>query len=275
MESIIDSINPIGRYQKLCMLMVGLVSALSSMSLYVNILNLFEPQLQCIPLSSSSLSNNTYNNTTTYNNQEESNFTIDGDKQRKRDQLCAQFNDTQNFRCYYNTTYFDSTLINEWNLVCSRENVKDYTQMIYLIGSTSAFLSGLVGDKFGRKRASVIFVAIYSLVAIVGQLLISNLVLLNFSVDSRILINYIVQFLCGISAFSMYSSSYVLLIELTTDKYHTLFSNINIYFFVFGELLVLIVYYLSRSWQVANWFICFFSLALTIILALFLPESPR
>jgi MFS family permease len=161
--------------------------------------------------------------------------------------------------------------------------LRELSQTIYLIGSLSAFFSGLAGDKFGRKRATLVFVGAYAFINIVGQLLMTDYSIFfssaangaALSADVRYVIYCLVQFFGGILAFSMFSSSYVLLIELTTDDYHTRFSNINIYFYVLGELMILVAYFFSRNWHITSWFIHIFSLLLFILLARVLPESPR
>jgi OCT family organic cation transporter-like MFS transporter 4/5 len=82
------------------------------------------------------------------------------------------------------------------------------------------------------------------------------------------------QFLVGLLVNCLYSSAYVLLLEFTTEKYRTTFANYNAYLYIVGELLALIVYYLSRDWHVLNWFICCYAALLFVLTYLFLPESP-
>jgi hypothetical protein len=50
--------------------------------------------------------------------------------------------------------------------------------------------------------------------------------------------------------------------EFTTEHYRTKIANVNSYIYVLGELIVLVVYYLSKNWQVLNWFIGIYSLVL-------------
>ena len=82
------------------------------------------------------------------------------------------------------------------------------------------------------------------------------------------------QFFVGLLVNCLYCTAYVLLLEFTTEKYHTKLANINSYIYVLGELIVAVVYYFSRDWNILCWFICVYSLALLILSYYFLPESP-
>ena len=62
--------------------------------------------------------------------------------------------------------------------------------------------------------------------------------------------------------------------EFTTEKYRTKIANLNSYIYVLGELIVAIVYYFSRDWNILCWFIAFYSFVLLVLSYYFLPESP-
>lgn len=82
------------------------------------------------------------------------------------------------------------------------------------------------------------------------------------------------QFFIGLLVNTLYCTAYILLMELTTDKYRVRLANLNSYCYVGGEVIVLVVYYYSRSWHVLNWFIGILSLVLLALSYIYLPESP-
>lgn len=108
-------------------------------------------------------------------------------------------------------------------------------------------------------------------------LIFSQFLLLDFirlSVDLKYIIYSISQFLIGLLVSCLYCTAYVLLMEFTTEKYKTKIANLNSYIYVVGELIVFLIYYVSRNWHVLNWFIGLYSLVILILTYYFLPESP-
>ena len=86
---------------------------------------------------------------------------------------------------------------------------------------------------------------------------------------------FISQFLIGFTSYVLYVTSYVLLLEITTTKNSTIVSNVNLYLFVVGELLALLIGYVLRNWHWINYFLTFYSILIVLMVALVLPESPR
>jgi MFS family permease len=184
-------------------------------------------------------------------------------------------NQTSYFACKFDDKYYSLTIVNEWDLLCDRKHLTGLTQTVFLVGTISGFISGIISDKYGRKKATIIFLFISSLSFIVCQILMSDFANLNISTNGRYIIYCVLQLINGITYVCLYSSSYILNIELTNHSYHTLFTNINIYFFILGELYVLTVFYFYRSWHIANWFIAILSFVLLLVTVFTLPESPR
>ena len=96
----------------------------------------------------------------------------------------------------------------------------------------------------------------------------------DYAADYKYVIYSVSQFMIGLLVNCMYCTAYILLMELTTERYRTKLTNLNSYMYVGGELVVLVVYYYSRSWHVVNWFLGFTSLFLLVFSYFFLPESP-
>lgn len=54
---------------------------------------------------------------------------------------------------YNMTDNLGNTWISEWDLVCDKKYLKLVAEMIFLIGvATGGIISGMLSDKFGRKK---------------------------------------------------------------------------------------------------------------------------
>jgi hypothetical protein len=73
----------------------------------------------------------------------------------------------------------------------------------------------------------------------------------------------------------LFYSGLILLCELTSVKFHTLVSTLNLYLYVLGEFLLAFVYYHTRDFHNVNIFVAIFSAVLLVPMLLILPESPR
>ncbi|CAF5189758.1 unnamed protein product, partial [Rotaria sp. Silwood1] len=49
-------------------------------------------------------------------------------------------------------TYYQSTLVEEWYMVCNRVSLKSFVQMIFFLGyMVGSLVFGILSDKFGRR----------------------------------------------------------------------------------------------------------------------------
>ncbi len=134
---------------------------------------------------------------------------------------------------------------------------------------------GIISDRFGRKKATIIFLGLFSIFSIIFSVLMENYPIFSLSISSRYIIYCIFQLLSGILSCCIQISVYVHLIEFTSDDYHILVSNVTSYFYIGGEIFVLVIFYFTRSWTITNWHITIFSVVTIIPFCLFIPESPR
>ena len=246
MNNVIKEVGPFGLFQKVSLILIGSVTCSIAMAFYVTIFNTSEPTLICKHL-----------------NQTNANETIDP---------CLAWKNTSHFSCKHDQEFYGTTIVNDWKLVCEKSYLVTLSQTLFLVGGISGFISGFVSDKYGRKRASIIFLFMYQIVLVLFNVLTSDLI--GLSSTNRLLVYNIVQFLTGALSICIFNSTYVLLIELTSEEYHQLFSNINVYFYVVGEVIIMSAYYLSRNWQITNYFLTIYSLVFLILFWIFLPESP-
>lgn len=66
-------------------------------------------------------------------------------------------NTTNHIKCEaweFNTTdQLGNTWGSQWNLVCDKEYLKNVAEMFFLVGvATGGIVSGVLSDKFGRKK---------------------------------------------------------------------------------------------------------------------------
>lgn len=253
MNKIIEEVGPYGLFQKLSLLSIGSITLLVSMMFYVTIFNTSEPALICKNLNNNEIINGSVNTCLAWSN--------------------YSLHKNRNYSCEFSTEQYGTSIVNDWKLVCEKSYLVGLTQTFYLMGGVCGFVSGHISDKYGRKKATVILLIMFQIVITIFNILSSDW-LLGLSISTKLIIYNIFQFLNGGLSICIFNSSYVLLVELTTCNYHTLFSNINIYFYVIGEVVVMAFYYFSRNWMITNYFISIYSLIVIIIFSLFVPESP-
>jgi MFS family permease len=272
MDEILESTGKFGKFQYKVLVIIGFVSALSSACMYATIFVAAEPELLCSKKNSKSINDSMQNHTIhSVYTPVDSNIVCDIWSNMSQTQKLRKIKELNEFKCHYDETYYGSTIINDWNLICNRHYLAGLTQTVHIFGSIFGFCGGVFGDKYGRKRASFWFATMLTFTLLISQLLQIDFFVLRIEV--RYLIYTIGQFLIGLLVNCLYCTAYVLLMEFTTEKYRTYVANLNSYFYVLGELIVLFAYYINRNWHFLNWFIGVYSLILVFLIS-FLPESP-
>ena len=254
METIFSLIEPFGLYQKKTLAVVGLSSALAAMTIYTTIFTAAKPDLICNSLFSN------HTNLTTC--EIWTNIT-----------RAKQMNKTQLYKCEFDKKYYGRTVITDFGLVCDLEYKVNLAQSLYMIGGFSVLFSGWFGDRYGRRKSTSGFLILLTATLAISQLIQAELFAISLSI--RYIAYCVTQFLTGAFSFSMYTSCYVLLMELTTHRYHTLFSIINLYFYIFGEFISVLISYYTKEWEIINWILMSCSVMMIFLIQLFLPESPR
>lgn len=259
MEEIINKIGPFGKFQLQTCLLIGFSSALTAMTIYTTIFSAASPKLIC-----------NYANSTNGTITDSSKLCSAWSNVTKSKEL----NVTSIYECHFDTTYYGKTIITDWNLVCDRKYLANLLDTFYMIGGFSVLFSGYFGDRYGRRRCVMIFSIMLCLVMTISQILQSEK-LFKFDITIKYALYCLTQFFTGALGFSLYTSSYVLLLELTTKPYHSIFSVMNLYLYVIGELISLCIGYFVKDWYIINWIMVAYSVFIMSIISLFLPESPK
>ncbi|XP_049447055.1 solute carrier family 22 member 5-like isoform X1 [Epinephelus fuscoguttatus] len=164
----------------------------------------------------------------------------------------------------YSRDIYESTIVSEFDLVCSDQWKQPFTSTVYFLGVlVGSFFSGQLSDRFGRKPVFFTTMALQTIFTFVQMFSPSWTV---FS---------ILLFISGLGQSSNYVAAFVLGSEMLTGKVRVLFSSLGVCLcFAIGYMMLPLFAYFLRDWK---------SLLLAISLPgllyipfwWFIPESPR
>ncbi|XP_061596477.1 organic cation/carnitine transporter 2-like [Cololabis saira] len=164
----------------------------------------------------------------------------------------------------YSKAIYQSTIVTEFDLVCSEQWKHPFTSTVYFLGVLiGSFLSGLLSDKFGRKPVlfgTMAIQAVFTFAAVFSQ---------SWKVFAILL------FLTGLGQISNYVSVLVLGVELMSGRVQVLFSSLGLCLgYAFGYMLLPLFAYFLRDWK---HLLLVLSMSGLVFLPLwrFIPESPR
>ncbi|CAF0726177.1 unnamed protein product [Adineta steineri] len=200
----------------------------------------------------------------------------------KECQRCFQFVNTNNddgtigalnpCRSYiFDQTYYQSTLVEDWSMVCDRLSLKSTVQVVffggYMVGS---LLFGILADKYGRRPIMGASFLLMFIAGIICALAPEELIGKGTSYP----VFALGRFLLACATRGIAVTGFVMGSELGGAK-QRLFSGIVIkYFFAFGELLLLGLALTIRTWRTLNAVLAVVPVPF-IFFYFILPESPR
>uniref|UniRef100_A0A3B5MMQ7 Major facilitator superfamily (MFS) profile domain-containing protein n=1 Tax=Xiphophorus couchianus TaxID=32473 RepID=A0A3B5MMQ7_9TELE len=165
----------------------------------------------------------------------------------------------------YSTQYFQSTVVTEFDLVCSEQWKQPLTSLVYFLGGLSGcFISGLISDRFGRKPVLFGSIAVLSI--------FSSAVAFAPSWP----VFTVLFFMLGLGQIACYIVVFVLgMFEILVGSSRILFSSLGQPFvYAFSMMLLPGTAYLVRSWRHLSLIMAVPGLA-CIPLWWLVPESPR
>ena len=261
MDRVLNSIGAFGRYQKLVLILAGLVSSMTATIIYSTVFTTAAPRLLC------RFKNETFGNTSLVDLEDEPDATT-----------CQMWqalkrNSSAPYECHFDKTYYDATIVTDWELVCEKSWMVSLTVTINLAGAVSGLFIGFFSDRFGRKKCAFTLASVLAFMLTLWQFFHFGIIEVENS--TMYIIYCIMQFCSGAMAKSLYTVCYILIFELTTAKHTTIVSNVFSYMYVLGEFLVLVVAYISPNWHVIMLSMSIYAIGLVVLIALFMPESPR
>ncbi|CAF3333739.1 unnamed protein product [Rotaria sp. Silwood2] len=164
----------------------------------------------------------------------------------------SDYDDTRMKPCtnfIFDRTYYQSTLVEEWYMVCNRVSLKSFVQIVFFFGyMVGSLVFGILSDKFGRRPimgASFVVITIASFMCAFAPH-----PKLGFEISYAFFV--LGRFLLACATRGVALTGFVIGAEIVGPK-QRLFTGIVIeYFFAGGELILLGFAYLIRSWRLLN-----------------------
>ena len=161
---------------------------------------------------------------------------------------------------------YGETLSTELSLVCDKFHLRALTQNVYSAGTTGSILTGLLSDRWGRRKT------IYLLVIIL-IIALNTMQLFLYSPTHKLLVFTICRFFQGF-AVTFHSVSLVLLSELTGPSRRVLAANTLAYSFALGQIILAVIAKQLKDYKLTYWALNIYVLPFVFIYIL-IPESPR
>eukprot|EP00096_Caligus_rogercresseyi_P010966 TRINITY_DN4168_c0_g1_i1.p1 TRINITY_DN4168_c0_g1~~TRINITY_DN4168_c0_g1_i1.p1 ORF type:complete len:606 (-),score=82.03 TRINITY_DN4168_c0_g1_i1:387-2204(-) len=169
--------------------------------------------------------------------------------------------DTEFFQ--YDKTEGLQSIVNEWNLVCSRLPLLSTVQGSYMGGVfVGCIFFGWASDKFGRRK-SIIVASVIQVISTIATAFSANYIIF-----------IVLRFLVAFSISGIFECGFVLVTEVCGPKYRTIFGILTQFPFGIGASILPLIAYFIRDWFSLQLSISIPSVLL-IVYFFFMPESPR
>ncbi|KAG8185674.1 hypothetical protein JTE90_008944 [Oedothorax gibbosus] len=163
----------------------------------------------------------------------------------------------------YDDSFYYSTIVNEFDLVCDREWLVSMSKSIFIAGYFCTMLVfGHVSDRFGRRTV----ISICNVIAVISA---------TVSLFSASYFMFgICRFFIAVGVAGVFSTSFVLLMEVIGPEHRSFYGMVVNFGFSLGCVSLPVIAWLTRDWfwmQFVMTVPCYFLLSSWWLL----PESPR
>lgn len=174
MELILTNLNGFGKYQKIILFLVGLISFLSAFLLFAPVFTAGQPKLICKHHADQTVLPNS----------------CEAWKALKDNPELSN----SSYTCEFQDQYYGRTIVDEWGLYCDRLYLSSAVTTAFIIGTMFSFVGGWIGDNYGRR-----VICLMSLAGIFLPSAISEIAITKFSFDwyTNYLIYTTAQFFIG------------------------------------------------------------------------------
>ncbi|XP_076836672.1 organic cation/carnitine transporter 2-like isoform X1 [Brachyhypopomus gauderio] len=164
----------------------------------------------------------------------------------------------------YDRETYVSTIVTEWDLVCSDDWKTPLTSSLFFCGVfLGSFISGQLSDRFGRKIVLFLTMAVQTIFTLIQVFSPSWVIFCSLF------------FIVGMGQISNYVAAFVLGMEILSLSVRIIYSTIGVcIFFSIGYMVLPLVAYFIRDWRMLLLAIALPGF-LYIPLWWFIPESPR
>ncbi|XP_016349033.1 solute carrier family 22 member 4 [Sinocyclocheilus anshuiensis] len=164
----------------------------------------------------------------------------------------------------YDTGTYISTIVSEWDLVCSDNWRAPLTTSLFFCGVlTGSVISGQMSDRFGRKKVLFVTMGIQTVFTFIQVF------------SPSWLIFCLLFFIVGMGQISNYVSGFVLGMEIFSPSIRDIYSTLGVcLFFSIGYMMLPLAAYFLRDWRML---LLVFTIPgiFCMLLWWFIPESPR
>ncbi|XP_063362844.1 organic cation transporter protein-like [Cydia amplana] len=163
----------------------------------------------------------------------------------------------------YNLSVFTKTLITDWDLVCDRQWMVNFTQVVLMCGFLlGSIIFGKMADKYGRKTPLMISIVIQTLMSYAASFMPSYWMFL------------VCRFILALASGGIGIISFVLVIEVVGGKWRTIIPVLYQLPFGLGNSVMSGLAYWLRDWRKLQFALSTLS-ALFILYWFCISESPR
>ncbi|CAF1060581.1 unnamed protein product [Adineta steineri] len=262
-EKSLSDAGSFGVYQISVFLILGLLAVVPSMVGFSYDLNVGTPDHRC-RLSTNDTYDTKHDRLLKY---------LTSSSNTDYDKKCRMFIDNSSLKrksCdngwVFDMKKYGVTLSTELSLVCDKFHLRALTQNVYSAGAAGSLLTGLLSDRWGRRKT------IYLLVIILF-IALNTMQLFFYSPTHKLLVFTICRFFQGF-AITFHSVSLVLLSELTGPRRRVLAANTLAYSFALGQIILAVIAKQFKDYKLTYWALNIYVLPFTCIYLL-IPESPR